>query len=68
MHIQHLEPEKFFQAYNVDLQMLYPWEGVVEPPFGAAWAILRPGESTKTHQHQEGETFFLVRGEGTQQQ
>ncbi len=65
MHVQHLDPEKFVQAYNVDLQSLYPWEGVVEPPFGAAWAILSAGESTKVHQHQEGETFFIVRGAGT---
>ncbi|MEM7584697.1 MAG: class I tRNA ligase family protein [Acidobacteriota bacterium] len=64
MHVQHLEADKLFQAYNVDLQMLYPWEGVVETPFGAAWAILAPGESTKLHQHQEGETFFIARGSG----
>ena len=65
MNVQHLDPEKFLQAYNVDLQLLYPWEGVVEPPFGAAWAVLAPGESTKLHQHQEGETFFVMRGSGT---
>lgn len=64
MYVQHLDPEKALRAYNVDLQVLYPWEGVVEPPFGAAWAIVAPGESTKLHQHQEGETFFIARGEG----
>lgn len=64
VNVQHLDPEKFLQAYGVDLQVLYPWEGVVEPPFGAAWAILAPGRSTKSHQHQEGETFFVARGEG----
>lgn len=64
MNVQHLDPEKFLQAYGVDLQLLYPWEGVVEPPFGAAWAILHPGDSTKVHEHQEGETFFVVRGRG----
>lgn len=65
MNVQHFDPEKLVQAYNVDLQMLYPWDGVVEPPFGAAWAVLAPGESTKPHQHQENETFFVVRGQGT---
>lgn len=64
MHVQHLDPQKFLSAYGVDLQLLYPWEGVVEPPFGAAWATLKAGGSTKLHQHQEGETFFIMRGEG----
>ncbi len=63
--IRKLDPKTFVHAYNVDLQMLYPWEGVVEPPFGAAWAVLAPGESTKSHAHQECETFFLVRGKGS---
>lgn len=64
MYVQKLDPEKLVQAYNVDLQLLYPVEGVVEPPFGAAWAILAPGEATKHHEHQELETFFVVRGQG----
>ncbi len=64
MHHQAIDPEKLFHAYGVDLQLLYPWEGVVEPPFGAAWAILAPGSRTKVHQHQEGETFFIARGQG----
>ncbi len=64
MPVQHLDREKFLRAYGVDLQVLYPWDGVVEPPFGAAWAILAPGEATKHHQHQEGETFFIARGTG----
>jgi len=63
--IRKLDPESFVHAYNVDLQMLYPWEGVVEPPFGAAWAVLAPGESTKPHAHQECETFFIAQGRGT---
>ncbi|MEM9292524.1 MAG: class I tRNA ligase family protein [Acidobacteriota bacterium] len=64
MLIRKLDPESLVSAYNVDLQVLYPWEGVVEPPFGAAWAVLAPGESTKPHAHQECETFFVARGEG----
>ncbi|MGD2113602.1 MAG: class I tRNA ligase family protein [Acidobacteriota bacterium] len=64
MLIRKLDPDAFVRAYNVDLQLLYPWEGVVEPPFGAAWAVLAPGESTKPHAHQECETFFIARGRG----
>jgi methionyl-tRNA synthetase len=65
MFIQRLDPEKQVSAYNIQCQVLYPWEGVVTPPFGAAWAIVKPGESTKHHGHQEGETFFFVQGRGT---
>ncbi len=64
MHIQRLDPEKLFEAYGIQVQMLYPWKDVVEPPFGAAWAVVPPGGSTKHHAHQEGETFFFVRGQG----
>jgi methionyl-tRNA synthetase len=64
MSVRSLDPQTFFHAYNVDLQLLYPWDGVVEPPFGAAWAVLKPGESTKPHAHQECETFFIAGGRG----
>lgn len=64
MPVRKLDPATFVNAYNVDLQPLYPWDGVVDPPFGAAWAVLAPGESTKPHAHQECETFFVARGRG----
>ena len=64
MHIQRLDSEKLFEAYGIQVQMLYPWEGVVETPFGAAWAVVPPGGSTKHHAHQEGETFFFAKGRG----
>ena len=64
MYIRKIDPEKFVNAYNVDLQLLYPWEGVVEPPFGAVWAVLAPGETTKPHAHQECETFVILKGQG----
>jgi methionyl-tRNA synthetase len=62
--IRKLDPASFVHEYNVDLQLLYPWDGVIAPPFGAAWAVLAPGESTKPHAHQECETFFIARGAG----
>ncbi len=64
MLIRKLDPSSFVHEYNVDLQLLYPWDGVIAPPFGAAWAVLAPGESTKPHAHQECETFFIARGAG----
>ncbi len=65
MFIQRLDPEKQVSAYNTLSQFLYPWEGVVTPPFGAAWATVKPGESTKHHGHQECETFFFAKGQGS---
>jgi len=64
MHIQSLDPEKLFEAYGIEVQMLYPWPGVVEPPFGAAWAVVAPGGQSKHHAHQEGETFLFAKGQG----
>ncbi|MEM7482641.1 MAG: class I tRNA ligase family protein [Acidobacteriota bacterium] len=66
--VRRLDPASFVHAYNVDLQMIYPWQGVVdEPPFGAAWAVLAPGESTQANAHQELESFFIFRGAGRMQ-
>jgi methionyl-tRNA synthetase len=64
MFFQKLDPKKLHDAYGIQIQMLYPWEGVVQPPFGAAWAVVAPGRSTKHHGHEEGETFFVVKGRG----
>jgi methionyl-tRNA synthetase len=64
MLIQRLDPAKFVDGYDIKCQPVYPWPGVVEPPFGAVFAVVEPGRSTKHHNHQEGETFFIVRGQG----
>lgn len=64
MFIQKLDPDKFGEAYNVKGQLVYPWEGVVTPPFGAGWGVIEPGGATKHHNHQEGETFFFIKGRG----
>lgn len=64
MHFKRLDPAQLEEAYGVRVQELYPWKGVVEPPFGAAWAVVPPGGRTKHHSHQEGETFFFARGHG----
>jgi methionyl-tRNA synthetase len=65
MWIQRLDPQRFVRAYDIQCQALYPWSGVVETPFGASWARVSPGESTKRHAHQDGETFFIARGSGS---
>ena len=64
MFIQRLDPAKLESEYGIGVQGLYPWEGVVNTPFGSAWAVVPPLGSTKHHTHQEGETFFVARGRG----
>jgi methionyl-tRNA synthetase len=67
MFIKRLDPAKLEEAYGIKCQGVYPWEGVVEPPFGAGWAVVEPGKRTKHHAHQEGETFLIVKGRGIMQ-
>src|SRR5215207_9688529 len=64
MFIQRLDPAKFYEAYGIKCQGVYPWEGVVDTPFGAGWAVVEPGKRTKLHGHQEGETFLVAQGRG----
>jgi mannose-6-phosphate isomerase-like protein (cupin superfamily) len=64
MLIRKLDPEQFVDAYDVKEQMFYPWSDVVETPFGSGWLVVEPGRRTKPHNHHEGETFFILRGQG----
>jgi methionyl-tRNA synthetase len=64
MHIKKLDRSQLVDAYNIKCQGVYPWAGVVEPPFGAGWAIVEPGGFTKHHNHQECETFLITQGRG----
>lgn len=50
--------------YGCDLRRLYPWKGVAEPFWGAGHASVRAGERTSTDQHDESETFIILRGQG----
>jgi methionyl-tRNA synthetase len=64
MWIQHLDPAKLADAYGIKCQGLYPWDGLARTPFGAAWAVVEPGRSTKRHMHNDGETFIIAQGSG----
>lgn len=64
MRIQHLDPLKLTRAYDIACQSIYPLDGAAGMPFGAAWALVKPGERTKRHHHQDGETYFIARGRG----
>lgn len=64
MFIQKLDPEKFAQAFGILCQYVYPWDGVVKPPFGSMWCIVEPGKTASAHNHHEGETFVIMQGNG----
>nr|MDJ0976497.1 class I tRNA ligase family protein [Planctomycetota bacterium] len=49
---------------DIHMSYLYPWDGVVDTPFGSGWAIVGPGETSQRHMHHEGETWFIVEGRG----
>jgi mannose-6-phosphate isomerase-like protein (cupin superfamily) len=50
---------------NCDLRRIYPWEGVVVPPWNSSLVSIRPLESSKEHSHATDETFIFTSGSGT---
>ncbi|MEM7049899.1 MAG: class I tRNA ligase family protein [Acidobacteriota bacterium] len=64
LHIQGVDPEKFYRAYGIQCQQVYPWEGVSETPFFTAWGVVPPGGTARAHKHQEHESFVIVQGRG----
>jgi quercetin dioxygenase-like cupin family protein len=49
---------------NCDLRRLYPWQGVVVPPWNSSLVSIRPQESSKEHAHATDETFIFTGGVG----
>jgi methionyl-tRNA synthetase len=64
MLIRKLDRASMTRSGDVSMQYLYPWDDVVATPFGSAWAVVKPGETSHAHGHHEGETFFIVSGSG----
>ena len=64
MLIRKLSLDDFQLTDDCYWQALYPWDGVVETPFGSGWTWLKPGQKTKAHQHHEQETYFIAKGRG----
>lgn len=50
---------------NCDLRRLYPWQGVVTPPWKSSIVSMRPAESSTEHRHVTDETFIFLTGSGT---
>ena len=62
--IHELKPENFKREYGILCHRIYPKEES-PTPFGATWCRVEPGGSTDPHDHDEGETFFIMEGAGT---
>lgn len=65
MFIRRQDPAAFTHEYDILCQRLYPWHDVVTPPFGSMWCLVEPGKTSRAHNHHEGETFFIIQGQGT---
>lgn len=58
--------ENYRREYGILCQRVYPRKS--DPtPFGSTLCIVEPGGATTPHNHHEGETFFITRGEGWMQ-
>lgn len=63
--IQRLDGAVVNREYGCDFRRLYPWKGVVRTSsWGCAVGVLRPGESTTPHSHDEEETALILSGTG----
>ena len=49
---------------NCDLRRIYPWKGVVLPPWNSSLVSIRPHESSTEHSHVTDETFIFTGGFG----
>ena len=64
MLLRKFDRDNFFDAADVQCQMIYPWDEVAPTPFKAAWGLVEPGRKTRPHGHHDGETFLIVQGNG----
>lgn len=64
MLIRKFQLDQFKPCGDSRLQELFPWEDVIDTPFGAGWMYLEPGQASHRHQHHELETFIVVAGKG----
>lgn len=64
MHVKTLDRENLKFEYDLYAQRNFPWKDVVDPPFGGAWCVLHPGQTSAPHNHDEKEVFIIVKGKG----
>ena len=63
MYVKTAQDEQI-RKNGCDLRELYPWAGVVTPPWNSTLCSIRPQESSTPHSHATDETFIFTGGEG----
>ncbi|MFB7941467.1 cupin domain-containing protein [Streptomyces sp. NPDC004779] len=64
MHVKTDADDVRIRKNGCDIRELYPWQGVVAPPWNSTLCSIRPTESSTPHGHATDETFIFVSGEG----
>ncbi len=64
MYARTAEDDEVIRKNNCDVRPLYPWDGVVVPPWNSTLCAVRPLESSKEHAHETDETFIFTGGSG----
>jgi mannose-6-phosphate isomerase-like protein (cupin superfamily) len=64
MFVKQLDRSNAKIEYGVPTQRNFPWDDVVQPPFGSMWGLLGPGDCTDLDVHDEHETVVITKGEG----
>lgn len=64
MHVKTQATDPQIRKNGCDLRQLYPWDGVVQPPWNSTFCVIRPTESSTPHSHDTDETFIFVGGAG----
>jgi methionyl-tRNA synthetase len=63
MEVIHVDRDRLKHEYGILCQRLLPAAGL-NAPFGATHCVIPPGGSTSPHDHFEGESFYLIQGQG----
>lgn len=65
MHVRTAHDDGITRENGCDLRRIYPWQGVVAPPWNSSLVSIRPQESSTKHHHATDETFIFTGGKGT---
>jgi len=64
MHMRTETGDGYIRKNNCNVRQLYPWDGVVTPPWNATVVTVDPQDSTTRHEHATDETFIFTNGGG----
>ncbi|MET7619234.1 cupin domain-containing protein [Streptomyces sp. NPDC005408] len=64
MYVKTASGDDQIRKNGCDIRQLYPWDGVITPPWNSTLCSIRPAESSTPHGHDTDETFIFVAGEG----